>query len=363
VSVISEGELGPKASGSITIEQLFALNEEIRALVRAGVPLERGLLTAARSLRGRLGRITSALADRLNRGESLVQALESEKQVLPALYRAVVEAGARSGNLPVALEGLARYVRGYSEARAVIGLALWYPLVVLCLAYALFVCLVLVIVPRFIDAFLSLGLSAPAPLRWLSAVGQTSEYWWLAGPIALGLFGIAWTRSGTAARFQSASWSWLKLFPWMRSILTNYEGANFCELLALLLEHDVTYPVALKLAAESTGNPRLVRGAHSLSEAIRRGESVPRALEATDQRAFLPMLRWVLATGQEQGSLARALRNLSGHYRKRGKYLADKLAVFLPAFITVLIGACVGLFYALAVFIPIINLLGQLSTN
>ena len=30
--------------GSITIEQLFALNEEIRALVRAGVPLERGLL-------------------------------------------------------------------------------------------------------------------------------------------------------------------------------------------------------------------------------------------------------------------------------------------------------------------------------
>ena len=58
---MSEGELGAKSSGAITVEQLFALNEEIRALVCAGVPLERGLLTAARGLRGRLGRITRRL--------------------------------------------------------------------------------------------------------------------------------------------------------------------------------------------------------------------------------------------------------------------------------------------------------------
>jgi type II secretory pathway component PulF len=361
--VMQEGELGATRAASITIEQLFALNEEIRALVRAGVPLERGLLTAARALRGRLGRITSALAVRLNRGESLVQALEAEKQVLPPLYRAVVEAGARSGQLPVALEGLARYVRGYSEARATVGLALWYPLVVLSLAYLLFVGLVMVIAPRFLAAFESLGLSSPAPLRWLSMAGKSFDYWWLAGPIALLFLAIAWARSGAAARFQSASWTWLKCFPWMRSILTNYEGANFCELLALLLEHEVTYPEALKLAAESTGNPRLLRGACSLSEALSRGQSAVAALETIDRNAFLPMLRWVLATGQEQGSLSRALRNLAGHYRRRAKYLAEKLSVFLPTFILVVVGASATLFYALALFIPIINLLGQLSTN
>ena len=54
---MSEGELGPSRSGSITIDQLLALNEEIAALVRAGVPLERGLLVACARPAGRLGKI------------------------------------------------------------------------------------------------------------------------------------------------------------------------------------------------------------------------------------------------------------------------------------------------------------------
>jgi type II secretory pathway component PulF len=359
---MSQGELGAKAPGSITVEQLLALNEEIRALVRAGVPLERGLRIAARELRGRLGRITSVLAGRLDRGESLAEALEAEKQVLPPLYRAVIEAGARSGQLPIALEGLARYVRGYSEARATIGLALWYPLLVVILGYALFVGLVTLAVPRFLGSFESLLLTVPAPLRWLGWMGQTVAYWWPAGPIAVAILAFAWVCSGRAAMFQSPAWGWLRIFPWMRSILANYETANFAELLALLLEHQVTYPKALVLAAQSTGDPRLTRGATALAEAISRGEPVARALATIDRRTFLPMLRWVLATGHEQGSLAGALRNLGIHYRKRGKYQAEKLALFLPTVLMIAIGASATLFYALALFIPVVNLLRQLSS-
>ncbi len=134
----AEPGLGSRSSGggAITIDELLALNAEIAALVRAGIPLERGLIVAGRDLKGRLERVAAALAQRLDRGESLHDALGRESASIPPLYRAVVEAGARSGQLPIALEGMARYVRGYSEARAAIGVALWYPLLVLSLAYA-----------------------------------------------------------------------------------------------------------------------------------------------------------------------------------------------------------------------------------
>ena len=89
----------------------------------------------------------------------------------------------RSGQLPIALEGLARFVRGYSEARTAIGLALWYPLVVLTLAYALFVGLVISIVPRSQRVRVTWACLCPTPMRWLGALGESTEYWWLAGPI------------------------------------------------------------------------------------------------------------------------------------------------------------------------------------
>ena len=41
---MAEGEPGAGGAGRISIDELAALNDEIAALVRAGVPLDRGLL-------------------------------------------------------------------------------------------------------------------------------------------------------------------------------------------------------------------------------------------------------------------------------------------------------------------------------
>src|SRR3954469_24336539 len=138
-------EPGTAGGGAIGLEDLIALNDEIAALVRAGVPLERGLLDVGGDLRGRLRAIATALGERMSRGASLPQALEAEGERIPRVYRAVVEAGLRTGRLAVALEGLARFARGVAELRRVVGLALIYPLLVMVVAYTLFVGFVVVI--------------------------------------------------------------------------------------------------------------------------------------------------------------------------------------------------------------------------
>jgi type II secretory pathway component PulF len=360
---MSDGERGVRPPGPITLDQLLALNEEIAALVRAGVPLDRGLLEAGRDVRGRLGRVAGVLGRRLNRGESLIEALESEARAIPPLYRAVVEAGTRAGQLPVALEGMARYVRGLTDARTAIGMALWYPGLVVCLAYGLFVGLVWLVVPRFVAAFDALGLATSAPLRWLEWAGGSASYWWPVGPIVIVVLAIAWVRSGTAAGLRGGAWSGLRLFPWMGSLLADYEAASFAELLALLLEHRVPYPSAMVLAADATGAPRLALGARWTAEAIARGEPVAAAVDAAGPRAFPPMLRWTLSTGQAQGSLGSALRHMAGLYRKRARYRAEQLALFLPMILTVAIGAGAAAFYGLSLFLPLIEMLRGLSAG
>ena len=151
---------GGLGAGRVTIDHLIALNDEIVAMTRAGVPIEQGLLDLGSDVPGRLGRIAKALGERMSRGEGLTEALAASGVGAPRVYRAVVEAGVRSGRLSVALEGLSSYARGYSEARRSIGLALWYPLVVLALAYALFLGLATTLMPRFVGRVHGDGLAA-----------------------------------------------------------------------------------------------------------------------------------------------------------------------------------------------------------
>jgi general secretion pathway protein F len=75
------------------------------------------------------------------------------------------------------------------------------------------------------------------------------------------------------------------------------------------------------------------------------------------------MLRWVLVTGQAQGSLVRALRNLADLYRKRAKFQSEKLYVLLPTILLIVIGASATLIYGLSLFIPLVNMLRDLSVS
>lgn len=85
----------PPNSPPITLDQLTALNDEIVALVRAGVPLEANLAEIGGDLPGALGRITTMLAERAKAGEPLGQLIAQSSAQFPPVYRAVIEAGLR----------------------------------------------------------------------------------------------------------------------------------------------------------------------------------------------------------------------------------------------------------------------------
>jgi general secretion pathway protein F len=346
--------------GAITLEHLVALNDEIAALVRTGLPLERGLHEVGGDLSGRLGATMTGLSERMSRGASLPEALAAEGPRLPRVYRAVVEAGLRAGRLPAALESLASFVRVYVDSRRTIGLALCYPLLVLLLAYGLFVLLTALVVPRFLSAYATFRIPVPAVLRGMAALGESAAYWGPTLPVLLLIGVLFWAWTGTSAAFQPGrSWAVIGLFPWMRGLLRHYEAANFADLLGLLIEHGVPYPEALGLAAEATGDRAVIRLGQNLAEAIERGE--PPSTAAKGSRALPPLLRWVLGSGRQQTALAGSLHTLANVYRRRAVQQAEKIRAFLPLVLLLVIGLTATLVYGLSLFIPLATLLRNLA--
>jgi type II secretory pathway component PulF len=351
---------GSSGAGTMSLEQLIALNDEIVALVRARMPLERGLLGLGSDVRGRLGAISTALAKRLGEGETLPQALANEGDRFPPVYRAMVEAGMKAGRLSTALEGLAGFARSFVEVRRAVGLALLYPLIVLLVAYGLFLLFVVMAAPRFLSAFESFRLLPGTSLQSLAWLGDTAVYWGLIPPILLLLVGLAWFQSGRSLVLQTG-WrrGLVRRLPWMRSLLAATEAANFADLLALLIEHQVPFPDGVVLAAEASGDRALVATARDLAEASRRGEPLAQGMRGPS--ALPPLLRWLIATGQQQGMLVAALRHAAQVYRRRAIDQAELIRVLLPAMLMILIGGLATLAFALTLFLPMTSLLRDLA--
>ncbi len=159
---------------SMSLDDLVVLNDEIASLVRAGVPLDLGLSSWGRDLSGPLRQVTRRLEQSVAAGRDLGDALSDPSLNIPPAYRAVVIAGLRSGRLPSALESLSENARNVQHLRGTIALALIYPLLLVTIAYTLFLFLLTVVLPTFVAVY------EPGPPAYLAALARAGQ-WALVG--------------------------------------------------------------------------------------------------------------------------------------------------------------------------------------
>ncbi len=342
------------SSGPITLNNLIALNDEIAALTRAGVPLDRGLLAIGQDMPGRLGRIAQLLGRRLESGEDLAVAIGQSGSEFPPIYRAVVLAGLRSGRLTVALEGIAKTARRVTEARNVMLMSLIYPFVVIFVASSVFYFTMSETVPILQETFADFEIIWPL---WYVVMTRIAEslvlalpWLWLVGMILLFIFLIWLSRASVLGSRPG------QRFSTIGKILQAGRMATFSETLALLLEQELPLDESLELACQSSGDRGLMTAGGELAEAIRRGQPLSQL-----PTGFPPMLGWMLMGGGQPGQLVAALRRLAANYRQRAAKLSAWLTIYLPVSLSA--GACgfeVGA-YVLLAMAPFYFLLYQMS--
>ncbi len=333
----------------INLEELVALNDEMAALVRAGVPLEKGLRDLGDDLPGRLGRLARRIAERMDRGEPLADVFAREPQSFPPIYRAVVEAGLKSGRLAVALESLAGTSRRLVDARRIVLVGLLYPLLVFLVAWGLFVLFVVKVAPVFAGAFPDIPSVSRGFLQWLAGWGDSVWSWGTAVPAAALLAALVWIIASARATSAEPRMAGLLLgwLPWTHRMLRSFRIAMFSEILALLVENRVPLPAGLVLAAEAVGSRSMTEAARKMASAIERGD---RYQGPTASSAWPPLFEWLLATGQDRGTLLPTLRQAASIYHDRAQESADAARLLVPLVLAVGIGGTVTLCYALVVF-------------
>ncbi len=335
----------------LSAEETAELAARVADLTKAGLPLASGLRAMADELSGRrTRRVLHALADRLDAGEDLASAMESQGRRLPLCLRGIVLAGLRGGRLAEALEQYADLRRSRLELRRRLWLSLAYPYFLLVVMALMAVVARFFIIVQFEKIYEDFDTELPAitvlvinislPLAWimvaLVAVFATIPLLLAVSP------GIRWL------------WPMLYKIPMIGPLLRWGNLSQFSRLMALLLEQQVPLPDALRLTAAGLHDPNLARGCRRVAEDVERGQPLYESMDRRRQfpAGMIPLVEW----GQRTPALPDAFRATAemfeGRILSQGSLLE---AVMLPLML-MLIGIFVG-FLVVALFLPTIRLI------
>ncbi|MFM8250182.1 MAG: type II secretion system F family protein [Planctomycetota bacterium] len=371
----------------LTMEDVAALHTEMAALIRAGVPLDRALADLGRDLSGSIGQALTQIGQRLEAGEPLDQIFQDPTIGIPAPYRVVMEAGIRSGNLTAALEDVATAARRAAETRRIIRYAIAYPVTIALVAYMALVLLVIYFFPLLSDVSEGLLLERTPSIvvmHWL----REHLAWWVPWPpvvIALAVWGLGRVTPRDAGLGISARPSrWRKVLQQLSPtyVMRLSQLATLSDLLGLLVAHQVPLDQAVQLAAQATGSNTWITAALDIAQRLQRGETAEAAFRAVPTfPAVAGWLAWGASShiteakgaGKSAGPglsatpseplAARALRRVAESYREQASTALERLAIYLPAFCTSVIGGAVVFCYAGTLFLPYYELMFRLGVS
>lgn len=348
-------------SAGISARELAGFTRQLGTLVRAGLPLVRGLEVLRRQERNRrLGEVIATLSHAIRAGSTLSDAMRAHPRVFDRLAINMVRAGEAGGALDVVLERLARFQEKSLQLRGRVQAALMYPAIVLAVALAILAGLLVLVVPKFQQIFADLLKGAPLPplTRAVLTLSEFVQQHFVG--VAVGLvaatIGLNLLRGTTWGR-RAGDTLVLKL-PGFGGLLRRAVLARFTRTLGTLLASGVPMLPALLIARDTCTNVRIAAAVAEVHDRVREGAPVARSLEGTG--VFPPLVTSMVEVGEQSGQLPAMLGKVADIYEEEVDNAMAGLSSLLEPLLILFLALVVGTI-VIALFLPIIRIVQAMT--
>jgi type IV pilus assembly protein PilC len=337
----------------VNLEKFLIFNQQFVTLIRAGLPILKGLdLLADRLTDPKLGRYIKAVRDEVKTGTTLSDAF-AKQNVFPPIYVTSVLAGERSGSLVEVLDRFLTYQRLTLAVRKKLLLSLMYPAVLIVLVVLLIMFLVTYVVPNFAELYKSMQAKLPAPTRILIAIGTTARSYILLGfcvRVAAGIGAWLWSRRESA---QETLDNWKRRTPLFGEIWTKYQVAQFSRVLSTLLIGGIPLTQALSTSGQSLGTVLMKKALDRAATLVREGKSLSASLNET---GIFPSLSIdMMEVGESTGALPQMLTSVAEFYEDDVATRTSAVLSLIEPAIMIFMGIFVA-FVLVALYLPIFSL-------
>ena len=332
---------------------------QLATLLRAGMPLVPALSALVEQLRGTrtqnnpLAEIMEQVANDVNSGNTLADALGKHPNVFSNLFVNMVAAGETSGTLEEVLLRLAEILEKRVHLAAKVKSAIAYPLMMIVVAVGVVVFLMSVVVPGITAIFVEMNRPLPWPTRFLISTSAFIKTYLvlIAIVVCAAFFGIVAGYTTKNGRL-FADRTKLKL-PLFGKLFLKLEIARLTRTLGILLVSGIPILSALEIAKQVIQNSFIAGALDSVKDLVSKGDNIANAIRRTG--LFPPIVYHIIATGQISGDIEGGLINIADMYDDEVELTTKTLTSLLEPVILLFMGAVVG-FIVLAILLPIFEI-------
>ena len=156
-----------RKSSKVKETDLVLFTRQLSTMVEAGISLVQALTAlyeqADPKRQGALRAVISDITARVQGGETFHESLAKHPRVFNRLFISMVKAGEHGGLLAEILDRLAGFLEASARLRKKVKSAMTYPVIVVCIAFAITTFLIVRVVPIFGEIFADFGAKLPAP--------------------------------------------------------------------------------------------------------------------------------------------------------------------------------------------------------
>lgn len=353
------GRTHRKARGRVKMRDFLIFNQEMIALLKAGLPVVHSFeILLERQESPTLRRILSDIRDRINSGSSLSDAFAAQGDVFPRLYWTSLKAGEKSGEIEAVLRRYLKYQKTVMALSRKVGSTLVYPAILIALSAVLIGILMTFVIPRFSEFFTDFN--AELPLLTQIVIGIATflrrNVVVIAASLAVvGFLGTRWLKSAAGRDVRDAV---LLRIPVVGGILRRFAITQFTRSLGTLLGGGTPLVPALENASEAIGNRFVSRRVVSVVGRVREGGELWRALEGTG--IFTNLTVEMIKVGETSGALEEMLSSVSDFYDEEIDMLLARVISFVEPAILVIMGGVI-MTILLSVYLPIFRIMSQIK--
>jgi type IV pilus assembly protein PilC len=343
----------------INQKDIVLFSRQVSTLFEAGVSALRAFRLLAqenenKTLQGEI----MAVADDIEGGVSLSEALSRRPELFSNFYVNMVKAGEESGKLNEVFLFLADYLDRNYELNQKIKKALTYPSFVIGTFFAIMAAMLTFVVPKMAKMFAEEGATLPLVTRIVLFV---SDLFVKYGPVTFPMLGVAWlmflrwkkTEEGALAVDEFS----LKI-PVLKNLLQKIFLQRLADNMNTMLSNGVPIVKSIDITVSILDNVVYRKLLMRVSEKVQTGKAFSKALY---EEPMVPnILVQMVHIGEETGELAYILKNLALFYRRELDTAIDSMIGLIEPAMIVGLGLGVGVLVS-AILLPMYSLTDAIS--